>query len=611
MGLGVPRRGQGDRLAALSEIEKLEARYAENPDGRYFAPLADAYRKGGRVDEAIVVVTSGLAKHPDYLSAHIVLGRCFLEKKDDASALKAFERVLGLDGENIIALKSLAEISERTGDTASARRWLGRLLVVDAMNAEAAEDLARLGGPLPEDGAGAAADPEPETSPHISFMDLNAPEEPAAPAIAFAETVPTAAIDVPEVPRTIERAAVKWPPPAPPPPPEPAPAPEPPMLQMDPIPESGLSTEAVPALELESTAFVPPSPDEVPAAPGGEFQPFDDQLAWGAGDRQSGAVRAEDIAAAEAKHEPTASAIDFMGGASGASEPPAPADPDLATVPMDRVPPPSGWTETPTREIAPISVEPPAEVAAPVPAATELSLIMPEDVTPADEMRRPSSKLVQLVSPEPDAAPDASGELMVTETMGDLYLRQGMRDRAAEVYRRLLVARPDDHGLKAKLAAIESPRALSAAAQGSEAVGPWLRRIAKAQLPTPAPVPPPAPEAGATPMEQAFSAPEPEPAAPAAPTPVPVDEAAPTPGAPARPATDQYSLDQIFGGQQQGGRASKSQPPPAHTLGASFDEFFGAAPKAETVRPKEGGPGGRQSEDDLSAFNAWLHGLKR
>ena len=60
-------------MAALSEIEKLEARYAENPDGRYFAPLADAYRKAGRVDEAITVVTSGLNQHPDYLSAHIVL----------------------------------------------------------------------------------------------------------------------------------------------------------------------------------------------------------------------------------------------------------------------------------------------------------------------------------------------------------------------------------------------------------------------------------------------------------------------------------------------------------------------------------------------------------
>ena len=43
-------------MAATSEIEKLERRYAENPDGRFFAPLADAYRKAGQVDRALEVV---------------------------------------------------------------------------------------------------------------------------------------------------------------------------------------------------------------------------------------------------------------------------------------------------------------------------------------------------------------------------------------------------------------------------------------------------------------------------------------------------------------------------------------------------------------------------
>jgi len=68
-------------MAASSEIEKLERRYAENPDGRYFAPLADAYRKAGQVDRALELVRAGLEKHADYLSAHIVLGRCLLDKK--------------------------------------------------------------------------------------------------------------------------------------------------------------------------------------------------------------------------------------------------------------------------------------------------------------------------------------------------------------------------------------------------------------------------------------------------------------------------------------------------------------------------------------------------
>ncbi len=122
---------------ALSEIEKLKARYEENPEGRYFAPLADAYRKSGQIDEAIELVKQGLTRHPDYLSAHIVLGRCYLDKKDDASARMTLEGVLKLDSENIIALKSLAEIAERMGDKYSARKWLAQLLQVDPTNATA------------------------------------------------------------------------------------------------------------------------------------------------------------------------------------------------------------------------------------------------------------------------------------------------------------------------------------------------------------------------------------------------------------------------------------------------------------------------------------------
>ena len=32
---------------AITEIEKLERRFAENPQGFSFAPLAEAYRKSG------------------------------------------------------------------------------------------------------------------------------------------------------------------------------------------------------------------------------------------------------------------------------------------------------------------------------------------------------------------------------------------------------------------------------------------------------------------------------------------------------------------------------------------------------------------------------------
>lgn len=126
---------------ALSEIEKLERRYQENPQGLTFAPLAEAYRKSGDAQRALSVLTPGLELHPDYIPASIVLGRCHLDLKDDGAAELAFVHVLELDTENVIALKALADIAERGTRFGDSARWLEQLLQVDRSNDEAREQL--------------------------------------------------------------------------------------------------------------------------------------------------------------------------------------------------------------------------------------------------------------------------------------------------------------------------------------------------------------------------------------------------------------------------------------------------------------------------------------
>jgi len=71
-----------------------------------------------------------------------VYARCLVDKKDDAAALGVFKQVLGLDGENIIALRGLAELAERNGRYEEEVDWLSRLLNADPMNGDAAESLA-------------------------------------------------------------------------------------------------------------------------------------------------------------------------------------------------------------------------------------------------------------------------------------------------------------------------------------------------------------------------------------------------------------------------------------------------------------------------------------
>ena len=129
---------------ALSEIEKLERRYAENPQGLTFAPLAEVHRKNGEVQRALDLLGPGLALHPDYIPASIVLGRCHLDLGDAHAAERAFLHVLALDGENVIALKALADISERLFKFEDAERWLQTLLSLDRSNDEAREQLQRV-----------------------------------------------------------------------------------------------------------------------------------------------------------------------------------------------------------------------------------------------------------------------------------------------------------------------------------------------------------------------------------------------------------------------------------------------------------------------------------
>ena len=129
---------------ALSEIEKLERRYAENPQGLTFAPLAEVHRKNGDVTRALELLRPGLTHHPDYIPASIVLGRCHLDLGELPAAETAFTHVLALDGENVIALKALADITERQGRFDEAERWLRTLLAIDRSNDDARDQLGRV-----------------------------------------------------------------------------------------------------------------------------------------------------------------------------------------------------------------------------------------------------------------------------------------------------------------------------------------------------------------------------------------------------------------------------------------------------------------------------------
>jgi len=84
-------------------------RYQQDPTSRVFAPLAEAYRRMGRLDEAIDVCLEGLKHHPDFTGGRVALARCFLDKRKYTRAREELEIVVGISPDNILAQRLLGD----------------------------------------------------------------------------------------------------------------------------------------------------------------------------------------------------------------------------------------------------------------------------------------------------------------------------------------------------------------------------------------------------------------------------------------------------------------------------------------------------------------------
>jgi tetratricopeptide (TPR) repeat protein len=160
------------------ELDALFERYRQAPKSHVFAPLADACRKGGLVDEAVDIADRGVEENPGYTSGHVVRGKCYYDRGDRKTAMACFERVLDLDPNNLVALKFLGLIQAEEGDATGARERFKHILALDPDDREIRRELDILDVP--------AAEP-PQTEAH----------EEAPPATAKVEAAPEVEADEP------------------------------------------------------------------------------------------------------------------------------------------------------------------------------------------------------------------------------------------------------------------------------------------------------------------------------------------------------------------------------------------------------------------------------
>lgn len=103
-------------MAESPRIEELRRRVAHDPASIAFAQLAEEYRRAGDYEQAVQVCRTGLAQHPNYLSARVTLGRALLELQHYDDAKTELDLVLQSAPDNLAAIRALAEIHQRRGE---------------------------------------------------------------------------------------------------------------------------------------------------------------------------------------------------------------------------------------------------------------------------------------------------------------------------------------------------------------------------------------------------------------------------------------------------------------------------------------------------------------
>lgn len=128
-------------------IASLRHRLAAEPDSRVFYQLGEELRKAGRLDEAAEVLKKGLESHGGYLSAWVSLGRTLLENRKFDDAVSVLEQGLGLDPQNIVTARLLADAHyERRDPVESIKKYklVRALLPTDEVVAERIDQLEKI-----------------------------------------------------------------------------------------------------------------------------------------------------------------------------------------------------------------------------------------------------------------------------------------------------------------------------------------------------------------------------------------------------------------------------------------------------------------------------------
>lgn len=119
-------------------------KYQEDPNSRVFAPLAEAYRKAGLIDEAIEIAKEGLQLHPSFIGGRVALARALFDKHQYEEVVEELNLIIKDVPDNLVAQRLLAESYLMLGRVAEALGAYKMLLYFAPQDPETAKMVSEL-----------------------------------------------------------------------------------------------------------------------------------------------------------------------------------------------------------------------------------------------------------------------------------------------------------------------------------------------------------------------------------------------------------------------------------------------------------------------------------
>lgn len=130
--------GGGNRPTFSPLIYDYLRRWQEDPTSRVFAPLAEAYRKAGMIDEAIEIAQDGVRIHPKFLGGQVALARALFDRGRYDEVISLLEVPSREAPDNLAAQKILGESFLMTGRVVDALGCYKMYLYFAPMDGEVA-----------------------------------------------------------------------------------------------------------------------------------------------------------------------------------------------------------------------------------------------------------------------------------------------------------------------------------------------------------------------------------------------------------------------------------------------------------------------------------------